>query len=153
MDSDRREQIRLTLQRMAETQAAMVDTLVQAQKLIEEEFLLDPVTYFQRTKAKTEARSKLQIEPRLLSVTFRGKTCFLGNNYPFHVLRHLAQKQNTYVTRQELFDAIWGGERSEEALRSTVKVLRKQLREAGLADLAKAIDGTEKGHYALKLSS
>lgn len=156
MDSDRREQIRITLRRLAESQAVMVEFLQQALKLVEEEFLLDPVTYFRRTTSGTAASGTagpLQIEPTLLSVSYRGKTCFLGNNYPFHLLHHLAQKQNTYVSREELFDVVWEGERSEEALRSTVKVLRKRLREAGLAELANAIDGSAKGHYVLKLTS
>jgi len=156
MDSDRREQIRLTLRRLAESQAAMIEFLQQAQKLVEEEFLLDPVEYFRRTTSSSPLRGNtthLQVEPTLLSVSYRGKTCFLGNSYSFHLLHHLAQKTNRYVSRQELFDAVWEGDRSEEALRSTVKVLRKRLREAGLAELADAIDGSTKGHYVLKLTS
>jgi DNA-binding response OmpR family regulator len=135
MDSDRCEQIRRSLRMLAESHAATVDFFQQALQLIDEEFSLDPATYFRRTtsrSAKGVATSQLQIDPTHLSVTFRGKTCFLGNTYPFHVLLHLAHKRNTFVSHQELFEAVWHGIRSDAALRSTIKLLRRPGHRAGV---------------------
>lgn len=156
MDSHRREQIRHTLRNLAASQAATAELMEQALNLLNEEFSLDPFTYFHRETSPLAApirTPQFQIDPRLLSVTFHGKTCFLGNTYPFRFLLYLAHKRNTYVTHQELFETVWEGIRSEEALRSTVKMLRKKLREVGLTHLANAIDGSAYGHYVLNLAT
>ncbi len=155
MDSHRREEIRNELRRLAESQAEQVNSLERMLTLVNEEFSLDPFTYFRRTTSPPTGAittAHFRIDPTLLSVTFRGKTCFLGNSYPFKVLLHLAHNRNTYVTHEAIFEAVWDGVRSDEALRSTVKMLRKKLREFGLPQLAKAIDGSAYGHYALKLA-
>jgi DNA-binding winged helix-turn-helix (wHTH) protein len=68
------------------------------------------------------------------------------------VLLHLAHKRNRFVSHEELFEAVWHGFRSDAALRSTMKLLRKKLRDVGLTQLANAIDGSSYGHYILKLA-
>jgi DNA-binding response OmpR family regulator len=93
----------------------------------------------------------LRIEQALLSVTYQGKTCFLGNTLPFKLLCQLARRPNTYIPHEELLADVWQCIRSDAAVRSVVKTLRKKLRQAGLVALAQAIDGSESGHYSLKL--
>lgn len=88
-----------------------------------------------------------------LTVTFRGKSCFLGNTLPFRFLERLAEKPNTFVPHEELLTDVWEGNRSDAAVRSVVKTLRRKLRDAGLTEVADAIDGTTSGHYTLKLSA
>jgi DNA-binding response OmpR family regulator len=91
------------------------------------------------------------IDRESLSVTFHGKTCFLSNTIPFKFLCHLARRPNTYISHEELLSEVWQGYRSDAAVRSVVKTLRAKLRQAGLAALAEAIDGSAAGHYSLKL--
>jgi len=91
------------------------------------------------------------IDRTLLSVQWHGKTCFLGNTLPFRFLERLARKPNQYFSYEQLLDDVWEGPRSFSAIRSVVKVLRKKLVEAGMEDLANAIDGTVCRHYGLML--
>ena len=88
----------------------------------------------------------------LRRLSLGGRTCFLGNSLHFRLLGRLAQRPNSYFSYEDLFARVWdGGVRSDDAVRSVVKRLRRALRRAGLGDLAKAIDGSVPGHYALKL--
>jgi len=50
-----------------------------------------------------------------------------------------------------LLDDVWEGPRTDSAIHSAVKVLRKKLREADMEDLTHAIDGSVYGHYGLRL--
>jgi hypothetical protein len=90
-------------------------------------------------------------KPNWLVVTFRGRTCYLGNTLPFRLLARLAHRPGCYVTHDDLFTDVWDGAvRSGSVIRGTVKVLRQKLREAGMGDLAAAIDGSVPGRYALR---
>jgi hypothetical protein len=131
-----------------------MELLEQTLAMLCEELSLDPAAYFQarsRPQPPPGGPSGFLIDPGLLSVSFRGKVCFLGNTLPFKFLCRLAQRPNTYVTYEALLSEVWEGVRSDEAVRSVAKTLRNRLRRAGLPDLAEAIDGTVPGHYALKL--
>jgi hypothetical protein len=90
-------------------------------------------------------------ERSLLSVTFRGKTCFLDNTLLFKLLASLSQRPNAYLSYEDLLSNVWEGVRSDATVRSVVKALRQRLRGAGPGELADAIDGTVAGHYALKV--
>jgi len=87
----------------------------------------------------------------LLSIRWRGKTCFLGNTLPFRFFERLARRPNQYFSYERLLDEVWEGPRSFSTIRSVVKVLRKRLVEAGMGDLAETIDGSVRGHYGLML--
>jgi DNA-binding response OmpR family regulator len=155
MEPRRREQIQRSLRSLAESYRATMGLMEQTLALLCEELSLDPLTYFQTRSLSEPAQASqpgLLVDPSVLSVTFRGKVCFLGNTLPFKFLRRLAQRPNTYVTYEDLLAEVWQGVRSDEAVRSVAKTLRNRLRRAGLADLAAAIDGTVPGHYALRLS-
>jgi DNA-binding response OmpR family regulator len=85
------------------------------------------------------------------SICWRGKTCFLGNTLPFRLFAQLAHHPNRFYTYDELLCDVWKGCRSQEAIRSVVKVLRRKLREAGMGDLATAISGNAWNNLGLNL--
>jgi DNA-binding response OmpR family regulator len=156
METHRREQIQRSLRSLAKSHAAQMALLEEMLDLVCEEYSLDPSSYFQRTSFSRSTQGNkpnLKIDRGLLSVTFRGKACFLGNTLPFRFLSHLARRPNTYVSYEDLLADVWQGVRSDSAVRSVVKTLRSKLRQSGLADLATAIDGSVFGHYALKLAT
>ena len=86
------------------------------------------------------------------SVHWRNKTCYLGNTLPFRLLERLAHRPNQLIHHDRLLDEVWECQRSKEAVRSVVKVLRQKLSHAGMEDLADAIDGTTSRHYGLMLN-
>jgi DNA-binding response OmpR family regulator len=155
MDPLRREQIQRSLRDLAASYSAALKILEDTLKLLDEEFALDPAVYLQRRglSGENEKDRRSLVDPKRLSVTYEGKTCFLGNSLPFKFLSRLAREPNAYVSHEELLADVWN-ERSvsDSALRSVVKMLRSKLREDGLSRLADAIDGTQSGHYSLKLT-
>lgn len=156
METRRRDQIQHSVRTLAESYRATMELMEQTLGMLCEELALDPVTYFQALPGPRSAPAEpagFMIDPGVLSVHFRGKVCFLGNTLPFKFLCRLAQRPNTYVSYEALLSEVWEGVRSDDAVRSVAKTLRNRLRQAGLADLADAIDGTVPGHYALKLPS
>ena len=153
METHRRAQIQRSLRSLADSYKVTMELMEQTLALFCEELSLDPLTYFRihPSQAKRSGQHAFVIDPTLLSVTSRGKVCFLGNTLPFKLLCRLAQRPNTYVTYEDLLSEVWHGVRSDSAVRSVAKMLRCKLRQAGLTDLASAIDGTVPGHYSLKL--
>jgi DNA-binding response OmpR family regulator len=154
MKPPRREQIQRALRSLAASYAATMELLERTLPLLSEEFSLDPHSNLRAQAAQRRylhPSNDYLIDGGLLSVNFGGRTCFLGNTYPFKFIACLAQRPNIYVTHEDLLSEVWDGIRSHSTVRSVVKVLRKKLRQAGMAPLAEAIDGTVSGHYALKL--
>jgi DNA-binding response OmpR family regulator len=131
-----------------------MDLMEQTLDMLCEELALDPLTYIQArptSRAGPVGQYDFMIDPGFLSVRHKGRVCFLGNTLPFKFLCRLAQRPNAYVSYEDLLTEVWAGVRSDDAVRSVAKTLRSRLRQAGLGDLADAIDGTVSGHYALKL--
>lgn len=153
MNTDRRESIRLSLRSLAEAHAATMDVMVRTYDLLCKELALDPLDYFEQRRGVTPTpeAADLAIDNSRFVVTFHEHNCCLGNTIPFRFLARLAERPNQYVTHQDLIDDVWGGECSDDALRSVVKHLRRRLRAAGLGDLADAIDGSTPGHYTLRV--
>ncbi len=155
MDADRRESLRRSLRTLAESHASTLRLMEETYALLSDELALDPLDYLARYTATSDPPTgdpHPVIDETRLTVTYRGRTCFLGSTLPFRLLDRLARRPNCYVTHDDLLADVWdGGVRSEEAVRSVVKVLRRKLRGAGLGDLADAIDGSAPGRYALKL--
>lgn len=83
------------------------------------------------------------------SVEWKGQQCFLGNTLPFLLFEQLAAKPNRYIPVTELIEVVWGGRREASTIRGVVKRLRDRLREAGMDQLADAIDGAATEHYRL----
>lgn len=154
MNTDKREEIQSTLRTIASHHAAQMKLMEQLLSLLCDEAALDPLTYFHTHTSRNDHDQLPGLTDRsMLSVTFRGKTCFLGNTLPFRLLSRLAERPNAYVTYEDLLSDVWHGNRSDSTVRSAVKSLRNKLRQAGLAELADAIDGTVPGHYALKVAA
>lgn len=93
------------------------------------------------------------VDRTLLSVTYRGQSCFLGNTLALRLLERLLHRPNQYVSYEQLQDDVWNAVRSPSAIRSVVKDLRSKLKLAGMRVLAEAIDGQAAGHYRLSLNS
>ena len=149
MDIQRREQLRHSLRSLAEAYAANMSLMQRTFALLEEELALDPLTYLQTLSGR--ARFAFLIDRSHFSVRFHGKTCFLGNTLSFHFLERLAVRPQEYVPYEDLLTDVWRSKRSDETVRSLVKMLRRKLRKEGMAELANAIDGSVSGHYALMI--
>jgi DNA-binding response OmpR family regulator len=85
------------------------------------------------------------------SARWAGRTCHLGETRTFMLLERLARRPNQLIPREVLLKDVWDKYTSPDALRSTVKILRRKLRAAGMEDLAEAIDGSTSRHYGLML--
>lgn len=154
MSSTRRERIARVLRDLAEAHAASTKVLEQAMSLLCVEFNFDPLTYLQTRSLPPAANGvtqRLVIDKAMLSVSFAGKSCFLGNTLPFKFLSTLARRPNSYISYEQLLEDVWGCQVSDGAIRTVAKNLRNLLRKAGLAEVADAIDGSVYGHYVLKL--
>ena len=91
------------------------------------------------------------IDEATFSVRWADRTCRLGNTVPFRLLARLARRPNQFLSYESLRDGIWDECESDAAVQSAVKVLRRKLNAAGMADLAAVIDGSVSRHYALML--
>ena len=155
MDPQKMRQVQTTLRQLAEDHAKTVAAcLTEALRVLG----LGPglfgsfVNQGSRPAGKSAGAGKAKqglLDPQLLSVVYRGKRCFLGNTLPYRLLERLAGQPNRYVSYETLLDEVWHNQRSREAVRSVVKVLRAKLRSAGLGTVAAIIDGNVRGHYAL----
>ena len=93
------------------------------------------------------------VDRTAFSITWSTRTCYLGNTLPFKLFERLARRPNQFFSYSQLFQDVWDGEeRSNEAVRSVVKVLKKKLADAGMDGLAAAINGTNPGYYGLTLN-
>jgi len=156
METCRRAQIQQSLRSLADSYKVMMELMERTFDLLCEVQELDPLTYL-RTRSVPASiqigKHAFAIDPAVLSIKYRGKICFLGDTLCFKLITYLARRPNAYFTYESLLTEVWDGAvRSDDAVRSVVKILRSKLRQAGLADLADAIDGTVRRHYALKLA-
>lgn len=158
METRRRAQIQQSLRSLADSYKITMELMEHTFELLCEELELDPLTYLRTRPAPPPPTTHVgkhgfTIDPAFLSVAFRGKVCFLGDTLCFKLISFLARRPNAYFPYETLLADVWDGVvRSDSAVRSVVKILRTRLREAGLPDLADAIDGTVRRHYALKLA-
>jgi DNA-binding response OmpR family regulator len=91
------------------------------------------------------------VDPRTLSVRWNGHECVLGASIGFRLIQRLARRPNHYISHADLLDDVWGCQRSTATVRSAVRDLRRRLVEANMPELARRIDGTHRGYYALLL--
>lgn len=141
-----RNALRIIAENHAATMAALEKMLLDPAAQLDGVQINEPPRYKQREKRDTNS---LYVDPPMLSVIHCGKRCFLGNTIPFRLITKLIDNPNRYFSYDELFTDVWGGIRSETAVRSVVKVLRSKLRNSKLHELAKAIDGSVARHYGL----
>jgi DNA-binding response OmpR family regulator len=157
--TDRRDEIAASLRSLVQAYCKALSHLEETLAVIcreldlgEIEMFYEPLASRQDPVEESARADRPLIDRTLLSVEWRGKTCFLGNTLPFRLLERLARRPNQYFSYEQLLDDVWEGPRSFSAVRSVVKVLRKKLTAAGMNDLANAIDGTVCHHYGLMLA-
>lgn len=86
-----------------------------------------------------------------MTVTWRGRSCKLGNTMLFRLMERLARRPCWRFSYSRLINEVWDGQcRSDETIRSTVRHLKLRLKGAGMGGLAKAIR-SDKRHYRLEL--
>jgi len=153
MNTAKRELFRRTLQNLAQSHAETIELLEQTFALIVDELGIDAITFWKArtaSAANPTAERLFRVDPDRLQIFFHGKACELGDT-PFRLLLRLAKRPNAYVTYEDLLADVWNGERSDSAIRSAIKRLRRTLRSQGLDELANAIDGSKPGRYRLNL--
>jgi hypothetical protein len=91
-------------------------------------------------------------DPNTLAVRWKGKTCFLGKTLTFKLFARLARRPNHFLSHDLLLDEVWERQVTKEAMRSVVKMLKQKLRQAGMTDLAAAINGRQRECYGLILN-
>jgi hypothetical protein len=75
------------------------------------------------------------VDAGTFSVRWANRTCRLGNTVAFKLLTRLARRPDQYPSYESLRDGIWDEWKSDAAVQSAVKVLRRELNAAGMADL------------------
>jgi DNA-binding response OmpR family regulator len=92
------------------------------------------------------------VDESTLSVFWNGRRCHLGHTTTFRLLERLARRPNQYVTHLDLLHDVWDDEELATAtIRSTVRHLRRRLRDGDMAELAQSIRGHD-GRYILQLN-
>lgn len=75
-----------------------------------------------------------------MAVIWAGQSCRLGNTLLLRVMERLVRRPNQYVPFDRLIRDAWNGhKKSDEAIRNAVHRLKRELRAAGMSDLAAAI--------------
>ena len=91
------------------------------------------------------------IDSAAMTVTWRGRSCRLGNTVLFRLMERLARRPSWQFSYGRLINEVWEGQcRSDETVRSTVRHLKLRLQQAGMGGLAKAIR-SDKRHYRLAM--
>jgi DNA-binding response OmpR family regulator len=93
------------------------------------------------------------IDSAAMTVTWRGRSCKLGNTVLFRLMERLARRSCWQLSYSRLINEVWDGQcRSDETVRSTVRHLKSRLKRAGMGGLAKAIH-SNKRHCYLELDT
>jgi len=131
-----------------------------AHAVTEIERAIDGLSYVLEAQERSEdsalpigggGRLRPGVDRQTLSIAWKSRTCFLGNTLLFLFFERLARSPNRYVPHEDLLEEVWGGDRKASTIRGVAKRLRDRLQEAGMSQLAEAIDGSVTGHYGLKL--
>ena len=86
------------------------------------------------------------------AVRWNGRQCRLGQSVLFRLFRRLAMSLDDYVSYEALLDEVWGTtNRASSTVRNAARRLRRRLEAAGMEEVARAIDGSNPGHYGLYL--
>jgi hypothetical protein len=147
-------EIAAALQRLAATYAQSIRKFEETLNILCHELNIQDIHWSQFAPSlpvALESDDQLVADRRSLSVRWRGRACFLGNTLLFRSFEKLALRPNRYCSHDELLADVWGGPRSTVSIRNVAKRLRDRLVRAGMKNVADAIDGTVRGHYALKL--
>ncbi|MBX3412379.1 MAG: winged helix-turn-helix domain-containing protein [Pirellulales bacterium] len=148
MSAKAHDDYRESLRQLAEGYAAIVTHYERTIALLQKEQHRYLATDLKAVEGILEVGA-LRIDEGTFSVEFETNTCFLGNTIQLRLFRRLLRRRNRYVDHAELLEYVWDGVRSPATIRSAVKLLRRQLQQAGMGRVADAVVGTVAGHYAL----
>jgi DNA-binding winged helix-turn-helix (wHTH) protein len=96
------------------------------------------------------SKNGLIIDRSKFTVSYKGRSCFLGNSKPFQLLERLSEARGNYLSLGELIQDVWKGKHiSNEAVQRQASILRCSLKAAGIEDIV--IDGSQPDHYRLIL--
>jgi hypothetical protein len=103
------------------------------------------------TKSKaTTGTNGLVIDRSRFKVSYKGRSCFLGNSKPFQLLERFSKARDTYLNVSVLMHDVWLNNPIQgETVQRHVSILRKKLKKAGIEDIV--IDGSQPDHYCLIL--
>lgn len=77
--------------------------------------------------------SGLVIDRDKFEISYKGKSCELGNTLSFRLLERFSQARGVFLTIKILIDDVWKGkEVSDEAVQRQVSILRDKLKNAGI---------------------
>jgi len=114
---------------------------------------LEPPPILSRISLLEQPPSNLFADSTTFCAIYRNHRCYLGNTLVFKLFKLLVSRLNRYVPYSELLAEVWKQEeKSPEAIRTIVQLLRKKLRAAEMSNVADAIDGSNPGHYGLILA-
>ena len=147
-----------TVQRVGRLAAQLIETLMTAAICAEE--IRAAVDAEHDGNSHAVARSFPGLKPNgqrpllddsTLCVIWKGRSLRLGHTMAFRVLERLSRRPNQFVTHHDLLQDVWEDDLLELAtIRSTVRHLRRRLRDGGMEELATAIRG-HNGRYILEL--
>lgn len=152
MSRQKLDEIGEALRSLTESYGATLLLMERTYLMLCQEVAIDPDVYWRQHAGRPSLResNNLQTDRRTFTVHYSGRTCFLGNTLAFDLLAYLAKHPNIYISRERLLDEVWKASRSTSAIKSVVSILREKLCKAGMDGLARAIDGSVRGHYALR---
>lgn len=149
----RKEQIAQSLRQLTEIYRSNLTEYEQTLATLSALLDLEAPSIFSRTVSLEQTPSNLLADPTTFCAVYRNGRCYLGNTLVFGLFRLLVSRLNRYVPYSELLAEVWKqDEKSPEAIRTVVQILRKKLRAASMIDIAEAIDGSNHGHYGLILA-
>lgn len=154
MQETAREQLRQSLREITDACAKTVANYEKSIAILEAELARDERQARTNRSASQGETALPVIDHPHFSVVHADRRCFLGNTRAFFLMDRLLQDCNQYVSVEDLLDDVWhGAKRTRTAVRSAVKILRRELRRARMGDIADAIIGRVAGHYAIVLSA
>ena len=149
----RKEQITRSLRQLTEIYRSNLTEYEQTIATLSALLDLEAPPIFSRIVSFEQAGSNLLADPTTFCAIYRTRRCYLGNTLVFGLFRLLVSRLNRYVSYSELLTEVWKQEeKSPEAIRTVVQLLRKKLRAAEMSEVANAIDGRNHGHYGLMLA-
>ena len=148
--------IREKLKSLAEWHAAAVakieETIALLSQMLDGDDSFDEPCGISVSERGSDSLSDYPVAERTtLRILWRGRSCFLGNTLLFRFFERLARSPNRYVSHEDLLEDVWGGPRESVTIRGVAKRLRDRLMQAGMTELAEAIDGSSSSHYGLIL--
>jgi hypothetical protein len=147
--TEKKRLIRESLRALAASHAAAVAQIEETMAVLSSALELDDPGNDDMPGSETSRRPVA--DATTFCAVWRGKTCFLGNTLLFWLFDRLARTPGRYVSHVDLLEEVWRSKRESSTIRGVAKRLRDRLVDAGMADLASAIDGSVTGYYGLKL--